>query len=313
MEFNDSGEFSRLPDEFNRGYREEVTAVTGKKKMLQLILCFFTLTVLIFPLTLRAADYQPPVIPDDPDLPVIIDDPEPSREEYSIIGRWRNGYESFYEFFEDGKGYWSNGKMFVLLHWQKEDYDYRITGRGLTSYGENSLELRMFDQLSGYANGNLILDTISKEGGWGIGEYVPSEVEFDMTAIMPLFDTPFSERIQGVWEHLMHLDREKDGIYTCLSYIEIEGDEARFLFASTVSGDWSEYATGYEFDEDYPDCKVNVGLDTYVELNDIEVSGKGTFSYNGYGLTLYSFITEDGEQLVADGLSSRTIMEKFEW
>ena len=313
MEFHNSPEFEKLPDEFNRNYREVSGSGTDKRKIMQLILCFFTVTVLIFPITINARGDHPPV-PYDPDFPVIIDpDPEPDWVEYSIVGKWQIGIENFYEFFENGTGYWSDGKLFVLLHWEKQDHDYHITGKGVTLFNANTIVCQEFNETTAYQNGNLILSENKPDGSMMIGSYQPGSMELDLTNIMPLFETRLKDRLEGSWEHLYHITREEDGIYTCLSYIEFEGDQARFLFASTVSGDWSEYQTGYEFDEYFPDCKIMVGYDTPMELNDIYVDGKGYYSYTGQGLTLYSLIIEDGEYLIADGLSSRTVMEKFVW
>ena len=119
MEFNSWEEYRKLPDEFNRGLREEARQEGNKKKLLQLLISFAAVTLLIFPLTVTGhAEYIDPEPFPEPYPPVgpVIDDP--TIEEYEIVGKWENNGQ-YYEFFSDGNGYWSSNGLFVLLDWEK--------------------------------------------------------------------------------------------------------------------------------------------------------------------------------------------------
>ena len=130
MEFYRSEEYRELPDEFNGNIREEPVRESGKKKLLQLLISFAAVTLLIFPITITGHAESEPIIPDEP---VII---EPKVEEYEIVGKWQHDGQ-YYEFFEDGNAYWSNGGLFVLLKWQKmEDNNFSVKGGGTFSVFE---------------------------------------------------------------------------------------------------------------------------------------------------------------------------------
>ena len=298
-------EYTRLPDEFNRDYKYIPEPERKKKNILQMLVSFVAITTLIFPLTINACRHHHSEI----DRPPVIDEP-PVVEEYDILGMWESGGD-YYKFFEDGFGYWTDGNFFIGLTWEKSGNDYKIEGYGITEVSKDIMSHNYINITSQYHNGDLYLTGIVNGQGTA-AVFKPSEKTFNEEVFVPLLKTPLKDKIEGFWEHMMHYRGEEDGIYNCLSYIEIMGDSARFDFAGTETGDYSHYETGYRFDEEYPNMIVHVGEDVKMTIS-IKLTPNSTHDYECTGMELYYYVTETGDGFIADALSQRTLLEKYDW
>ncbi|MBQ3375166.1 MAG: hypothetical protein IJG49_01905 [Erysipelotrichaceae bacterium] len=301
MEFYSGEEYRRLPDEFNRNYREK-TVGTEKRNMLWLLTGFVAITFLLFPLTLKA---ESSVTSQNPDNPPVIIDPEPQPgpevQEYDIIGKWESEGQ-YYEFFENGRGYWSNGVYFVLLDWAKEGNDYHVQGEGLFNYSEKSLSVGIIDFFTQYLNDTPVMNLYGDKGG--LARFTASTHEFFLDDIMPLFDSEFIDRLPGVWLHEGHAKMNADGFYVCISYIDFqEGNQAEVEIASTVSARHREYTLAYTLDDAYPNTHIIIGGTERLYFEEVP-SPNNTFTYEAYTLNVWRFITEKGEGLIVDGMNT---------
>ena len=188
--------------------------------------------------------------------------------EYSILGQWSDG-QQWYEFFEDGTGYWTNGKIFVLLYWEKSGNDYRYHGQGTTFYDNTSLMWSNIDAFTVYQDEKLLLQDHIGKDAYGTKEFTPSSVAFDLTNIKPLYHRSFKETIVGEWEHEWHMFREDEGYYVCMSYMVFSEDgTVNLLIASTMSADWAEYTLPYTFEEHGSEvlAKIGDGTKMYIKI-----------------------------------------------
>ncbi len=319
MEFRQSPEYPGLPDEFNRDYRETPVSEKKNNNLLKLLLAFVTLTSVVFPLTVTHGHSHShpeiPDIPDIPDVPIWVDpDPEPQIVEYSIIGRWELGNE-FYEFFEDGTGYWTNGKTFILLDWVREDNDYRIRGEGISEYElGKSMTIQRLDFRTSYDDGlNLMMVFYSyfEESGNYIGKFAESPRSYDLDNITPLRGKTISDILPGFWETMDYAEKVDDGGFYYLSYMDFSGSKATFDFASLISDQYKHFEVGYATSSDYPNVEVTVGEGTEIFIQ----FTAGNHSYSTLtenGFPVYYFIDEEGAGLLVHAVTSWAIMRKMQ-
>ena len=308
MEFNSWEEYRKLPDEFNRGLREEVRQETGKKKLLQLLISFAAVTLLIFPLTVTGhAEYIDPEPMPEPYPPAgpVIDDP--TIEEYEIVGKWENNGQ-YYEFFSDGNGYWSSNGLFVLLDWEElSDGNYSVTGEGVFVFGDKSMMYGDVNFMTQYHDGQLYLMEHGERNG-----FVPfeqSNFSFFLGEIMPLFETEFKDRLAGMWLHEGHTFLEEEGYYVCVSYIDFQEDNrAEVEVASTISDKHAEFNVTYRHDDLYPDTVIYVGEGAGMKF-ELDVTPTSHYSYETDMFRVYHLINEKGEMLVAEGMNQNFLQK----
>lgn len=304
MEFNRSEEYRKLPDEFNRNLKQLAEEKGKRKSMLLLTACFVVMTMLVFPLTVSShSHHHSPDWPFNPNPPVY--------QSYEIIGMWQCENE-YYQFFEDGKGYWTNGTYFVLLQWQKAGDTYVVEGQGLFNRDEKNLTIGTVNFMTSYKNGNLILQRYSGDYFFTFGEFEPSDRSFNLEKIIPLYGTTIRTNLIGVWEHIRHEKNEEDGFYVCLSYLKfIDEEHVVFDLAGTSTADWAGYDLKYQPDSNYPDIHLVIGDGTRMYI-EIHPSQNSTYTYESYELNCYRMITEDGESMLVTGMNDN-ILVKMNW
>ena len=128
-------EYRRLPDEFNRDSQSSLTVPEKRKSAVRKrMLTFFIAAALMFvlPLTVgvglgtkQASSPMPDPSPDPAPVPV----PGPIMPE---VFTFKPGiYEaagSYAEFYEDGSGWFYNGKYFLPMTWNPDTNEYRCAG-----------------------------------------------------------------------------------------------------------------------------------------------------------------------------------------
>ncbi|MBQ4252223.1 MAG: hypothetical protein II704_04175 [Erysipelotrichaceae bacterium] len=318
MEFRNSPEYPGLPDEFNRGYRDTAPVEKRDNKLLKLILSFVTLTSVVFPLTVTHGHSHShpdiPDIPDIPDVPIWVDpDPTPQVTEYSIVGKWEYG-EEFYEFFEDGTGYWTNGQCFIFMDWEKEGNDYRVRGEGLTSYYEESMVIQRTDFVTSYDDGLnlmvLLYSYLDGDTSSSMGKFAESPRSYDLEKILPLRGKTISDLLDGSWEIVDYKDSTEDGTFYYLSYFSFAGGKAKFDFISLISDENAQFEANYAPAPDYPkyEIKVGEGQEIYIIFakdNTSHVTG------SDWGFPVYYFIDEQGPGLLVQPFTTWAIMRKM--
>ena len=310
-EFYDSREFEKLPDEFNRDYKEATPPVQKKKSLIALLTSFVAATMLIFPLTITGSEHHVHPGPD----PWVDPDPYPTPPdvvtEYEITGQWQNDNE-YFEFFEDGTGFWTDTDLFVLLNWEKSGNDYYVHGEGMYEISAKSISFGHFDMFTIYDNGQLYLQKHTGDNSYAMAYFSPSNREFDLTNIMPLFGIEGKDRFVGIWVHEESLNGPEDGMYVVLSYIQfMEDGRASLDFASVISDRWAGYELPYVFDIDYPNIRAIVGDGTRMYFEEFPAPNS-TYTYESYELFAYRFIDINGEGLLVTGMN-QTILRRFEW
>ncbi|MBQ2310297.1 MAG: hypothetical protein II186_06600, partial [Erysipelotrichales bacterium] len=207
-------------------------------------------------------------------------------------------------------GYWTNGKIFVLLYWEKSGNDYRYHGQGTTFYDNTSLMWSNIDAFTVYQDEKLLLQDHIGKDAYGTKEFTPSSVAFDLTNIKPLYHRSFKETIVGEWEHEWHMFREDEGYYVCMSYMVFSEDgTVNLLIASTMSADWAEYTLPYTFEEHGSEVLAKIGDGTKMYIK-IQTGPSSTHSYETENLWVYRLIDEDGESLIVDGMN-KNFMRKW--
>ena len=313
MEFGNSPEYPGLPDEFNRDYHDTAPVEKRDNKLLKLILSFVTLTSVVFPLTVtHGHSSSHPEIPDIPDGPIWVDpEPLPQVTEYSIIGKWEYG-EEFYEFFEDGTGYWTNGQCFILLDWEKEGNDYRVRGEGLTSYDKNSMIIQRTDFRTAYDDGLklMVLKYSYLDGDTpdSLGKFAESPRSYNLANILPLRGKTISDIIEGFWESVDY-DDSTDSTFYYLPYLDFSQGKVNFDFVSLISDEYSHFESAYSLDDDYPNHEEKVAEGQEINI----IFAKDGHSYitgSDWGFEVYYFIDEEGVGLLAQPYTTWAVLRK---
>ena len=313
-EFYDSREFNKLPDEFNRDYRETKQPARKKNnKLLSLLISFVTVTLLVYPLTITGHGHHHA----DPDPePWPGPDPWPSPpdvvEEYEIIGMWESQSGQYYEFFEDGTGYWTDSNLFVPLKWEESGNDYHVYGEGMYVMTKTVLTYGATDMITIYDNGQLYLQTHSEDNNWGMEYFSKSERTFDLTNIKPLLNQEGTNIFAGEWVFESAMEGPDDGKYVIVSFLQISDDNTTFLdLASTVSDRWAGYELPYVYDIQWPNTMIIIGDGTRMYFEEYPAPNT-TYTYETYELYAYKFIDIHGEGLLVTGMN-QNIMRKFVW
>lgn len=310
-EFYDSREFEKLPDEFNRDYKEAAPPVQKKKNLLSLLISFVASTMLIFPLTITGDNHGGATGRIDDPEPGPAPGPGPVVVEYDIVGQWNNEDE-YYEFFEDGNGFWTDGNLFVLLNWEKSGNDYQIYGEGLFQFDATTLSYGIIDMLTLYDNGSLMLQKHKGENSYMTAYFSRSNREFDLTNITPLFGKEGKDRFEGVWINEQHLEGAEEGKYVEVSSIEFQDDKmASFNLASIISDRWALYVMDYVHDVERPNIKVIIGDGSKIYFEEFPAANT-TYTYEAYELYVYRFIDTEGEGLFVTGMN-QNVLRKYVW
>ena len=295
MEFYRSEEYRELPDEFNRNIREEPVRESGKKKLLQLLISFAAVTLLIFPITITGHAESEPIIPDEPVIT------EPAVEEYEIVGKWQHDGQ-YYEFFEDGNAYWSNGGLFVLLKWQKmEDNNFSVKGEGIFSVFESSISYGAVDFTTSNNDGKVMMMQYGDRGGYA--EFERAEFNLHTEDVVRLFYSEFSDRLIGKWWQGGQRHHEDEGYYVYISDLVFSESTVHVVISSYISDRQVEYDMPYVKDPSFPDTYMTIGDGTKMYIEEYP-SANSTYSYETELLRVYHFITDKGESLLVEGINS---------
>ncbi len=315
MEYQNSSEqFSRLPDEFNLNYQEEMPVQEPKKKNRFLYTgicsCVAALTLLIYPLSILPHDHHH----SGPDFPPIEPDP-PVTVEYDIEGVWENNGQ-YYQFLSDGNGFWTDGEIFNLLTWKKEGNDYLVEGAGVYDYGKERLSMGNFSFQTIYVDETHIVLDYHNDAQTSYHEntstlasapFAKSGKVFDLSNIYPYFGKPLAEVLEGEWENESYYNGPSDGMYQFLYSIRFSGRDAHLTFRSIVNSVSASYMEMWKPDDLYPmfHAKVETENDMYIE---IRVSANQSYSYRSQFAYIYVIFTLNGPKLYVNALGNDNIL-----
>ena len=311
MEFHNSEEYRKLPDEFNRDYVEKpVQDESGKKGIWKWAVCVFTAMILVFPVTIRTSGSDIPTDPIDvPPWPNIID--EPGDVEYDIVGMWECG-NNYYEFLENGLGYWTDGTLFIPVSWEKTGNDYTVTGEGMSFYSKNRFVQTQINFTTHWQDGKVMMSQEADDSLSMYDYFTASSRTFNTEKVLPLLNTTIRTNLAGDWEHESHMLKSEDGYYVCLSYITFRNDgTCEVMLASTETADWAQYDLNYQMGDVHTDSSLIIGEDTELELS-VRLDSSHTYSYSTKELRGYRFIDENGEGMLVNGMNI-TILRKMDW
>ena len=292
-------EFRDLPDEFNRNYKEEHSEEKKKTSWFPVLSAVIAITIaLILPnAKTSVADTvnvpTPPVEPDIEDIDVIEEE-----EPYDIIGLWEaNG--TYYNFFEDGSGYYYNGEIFILLNWEEDGSDYSVQGGGLTAYDAYYIEEWSTDQETLYEDGVLYLSHDSMDT---LG-YVRSSDAIPDSNVLPLLQQTKEERASGFWEAEQTLSQGGDFL-VYPSYVLIEDGMLKSDIGNSMTGAWAHFE-GSTYWESESHMLITGPFEYGFS------SGNSSWTYTTENFSVYFFITEEGEKIITDFFGDgRTILYK---
>ena len=291
-------EFRDLPDEFNRNYKEEQPEEKKKTSWFPILSAVLAVTIaLILPYANNSAadivDVPAPLVEIEvEDIDVIEEEP------YDIIGLWEaNG--SYYNFFEDGSGYYYNGEIFILLNWEEDGNDYSVWGDGVTSFDAYYLEEWSTDQITLYEDGVLYLSHDSMET---LG-YVRSSDAIPDSNVLPLLQQTKEERANGFWEAEQTLGQGGDFL-VYPSYVLLEDGMMKSDIGNSLTGAWAHFEGSF-----YWESEILLTIRGPFEY--AFSSGNSSWTYSTENFSVYFFINEKGERIITDFFGDgRTILYK---
>ncbi len=303
LEFNypdDTQEFTNLSQDREFQHEEYEETKKTKSKLIQKLLTAFIASTftLVSAVSLIPSDSSNQANNQiiEPENPIVND----VIEEYDIVGFWSDGNES-YRFLQNGKGYYTDGKYFILLDWEKVDNDYHYYGGGINEIEKNSFSFWNIDATSTMSSEGLILNNSNHF----VSTFKKAELNFDDSFILSILDLSFEERIQGFYEYQETVSVSPDVSDLKPSYYLFDNQTISTDIGSDDYHYYEHFVVDYEILDNY---QIKATGEFIYEVS----RDNHTYRYINNDFYYYYFLTQDKECILADVFSGKHILYKTE-